>query len=891
MSGSGAKLSIPSTTRKMIQNIKEITGNHSEEEIYAMLKECSMDPNETTQKLLFQDTFHVVKRKRDKRKDNVGNKESGDIRWKSGNQGRGGRSLRVNFPPRFTSHDASGSKNSGTGRDSGNNQTAEKGAGCLLPASYDKSKETTQAASSTDVVANGSSTVTSESQCTVNSTSSPAGGGANPEVISPTIGADKLRNTMSLLQADNTLTVGLEIEETCGVPMTSSSNSLVPVTPASSATVCFSPSDPVLVPSNDLRLPGAVGAIKREVGSHRTVGESTTVVPTEKSALDIGAPFLQRKISSKSHGVGKSQLSETSPPSSTSGNSGSSGSRPSSNYSNRAQQIVGSQRAGPNKEWKPKPTGCNLPQGSGTVGSSDLPNNPVEGSGNSQTAAGILDSEDSTYKLQKKLEMLHLPPRQHVIIPNHIHVPESERTKLSFGSFDGTFEITSSAISAPASDKSSSPKSETSYITEENAEEQATRQSALMTAEEGAYPNHPHSPSHPPENFSVESDVPSNTVSDYNEAKPETALFSGGHQYSVVHTSPNYSFGLVPPMLGSQIAPFENSESQMREVSRLPSFVVQQPFDPASYYAQFYRSGADTDGRVSPFPSPGIAPKYNGNVAVLPPHTAQSPQEAGNSLVLSTVGQTPLVTQTAGLMQSSIAVTQQPVPVFRPPTGLHISHYPPNYISYGHFFSPFYVPPPGIHQFLSNGAFPQQPQAGSVYPAPPTAAATGVKYSLPQYKPGTNTGNSTQFGMPSGYGPYGSSPAGYNPSSASTGGNSTTNEDLNASQFKESNVYMTGQQSEGSAVWIAAAGRDMSNLPTSSFYNLPPQGQHVAFTPTQSGHGTFASIYHPAATASAAVHPLLQQTQAMAGAVDMVGPASNVYQQPQHQQVNWPSNY
>lgn len=159
---------------------------------------------------------------------------------------------------------------------------------------------------------------------------------------------------------------------------------------------------------------------------------------------------------------------------------------------------------------------------------------------------------------------------------------------------------------------------------------------------------------------------------------------------------------------------------------------------------------------------------------------------------MSTAGPSPLVTQGAGLVQSSIAVTQQPLPVFRPPTGIHISPYPPNYIPYGPYFSPFYVPP--IHQYLSNGAFPQQPQAGSVYPSPQAATCSGAKFSLPQYKPGTNTGNSAHIGMPSGYAPYGSSPAGYAPSSTAAAGNSTANEDLGASQFKESNVYMTGQQ-------------------------------------------------------------------------------------------------
>ena len=76
--------------------------------------------------------------------------------------------------------------------------------------------------------------------------------------------------------------------------------------------------------------------------------------------------------------------------------------------------------------------------------------------------------------------------------------------------------------------------------------------------------------------------------------------------------------------------------------------------------------------------------------------------------------------------------------------------------------------------------------------------------------------------MPGGYGPYGSSPAGYNPSSAAAVGNSTANEEIVASQFMENSVCIIGQQSEGSAVWIAAPDRDISDFPASSFYNLPP---------------------------------------------------------------------
>ncbi|KAJ4824702.1 hypothetical protein Tsubulata_040806 [Turnera subulata] len=875
MSGGGARVSIPNNVKKTIQNIKEITGNHTEDEIYAMLRECNMDPNETAQRLLLQDPFHEVKR-RHRKKENT-NRESGESRWRPGTQGRGSRGGRVNTSQRYTSHDAGVVKSSGSGRDNGTVQITEKSAGSSFQASQEKTKDISSSASSTAVIANGPASVASGTTGAASILTAGSGISQHDVPLSPT-SVNKPGAAASPINGNKSSTIASGYGDACSESVPASSNSSLSVTPASSSTACFSSSDPVLTPSNDSRLPGMVGTIKREVGSQRTVNESNADVPPEKSASGIGAPFLQGKTQSKSQGVVKSHLNESSQNSSASAHGGSSGSRPPSNYSSRSQPNIGPQK-GTTKEWKPKPTNSNVPLGS--AGSSDVSNLPVEASAQSQAESIVLDSEEATSKLQKKLEELHLPPRQHVIIPNHIHVPESERTKLSFGSFDANFGITSSFTSGPESDKSSTPVSETSEPIEDAVEEHAaSNQSVLVTNEEGGYPDQQKAPSQTPGHLSVEGDVPPNPVPDFNESKQENSL-SGGHQYSVVHTSPTYSFGFMPPILGSQMPPFENSESQ-----------VQQPFDPTSYYAQFYRSGADSDGRVSPFPSPGVATKYNGNVAVLPPHTSQSPQEGGNSLVLSTAGTTPLVTQAAGLMQSSIAVTQQPVPVFRPPTGLHISHYPPNYIPYGHYFPPFYVPPPGIHQFLSNGAFPQQPQAGGVYPAPPAAGVTGVKYSLPQYKPGTNTGNSNHIGMPSGYGPYGSSPAGYNPSSTATGGNSTTNEDLGTPQFKESNVYLSGQQSEGSAVWIAAPGRDISGLPASSFYNLPPQGQHVTFAPTQAGHGTFASIYHPGqAVTAAAVHPLLQQSQSMAGAVDMAGPAASVYQQPQHQQINWPSNY
>ncbi|XP_077237567.1 flocculation protein (DUF1296) [Tasmannia lanceolata] len=844
MSG-GFRVSIPNSVKKTIQNIKEISGNHTDDEIYAMLKECSMDPNETAQKLLHQDTFHEVRRKRDRRKENVNSREPADSRWRPGMQGRGGRGGRGNHSSRYITRDDGSGRNLNAGKeigDGGISQEAEN------KAQFPISSTVSGLANGPTNVAHGSSTR--------------------------------------------------------GLPAPTTPNSdqfLASATQASVSGVYSSASDPVLVPSLDSRVPGVVGTIKREVGSQRTAIESSnkrvsrdTTEPelspstNEEASSEIGNPFIHGKMPSKSQGIERSQLSETSQVVSTSSHAGSSSSsRPSSNYSNRSQQLIGSQKAvGPSKEWKPKPTNPNIVEASGTITTSDIPPFPVEANTRSLPEPSATSSEETTLKLQKKLEELHFSDRQHVIIPNHLQVPEAERTRLSFGSFDANFGVTTSFSNGPGSDKSSTPLSESSQVFEETAEEPLlSNQNASPTAHRGDYLDHPQSPTHMPESLSSgEVDVSSGTppVPEYDQSKPEAATPGGGPQYS--------GFGFMPPILGSQFTPFEGSESQARDASRLQSFVVPQPFDQSTYYTQFYRPGADGDGRFSPFLAPSAATKYNGNIVVLSAQTGQSPQESGNSLVLSTAGPSPLVSQSAGVVQSS--VTQQPVPVFRQTSGVHLSHYPLNYFPYNQYFSPIYGPAPTIHHFLSNTAFPQQPPAGTMYPPPAAAATTAVKYPLSQYKTGNNTGNSTHIGMPTGYGPYSSAPAGYSPSPAVTTGNSNGNEDLSATQYKENNVYLNGQQSEGSTVWISAPGRDISGLQPSSFYNLTPQGQHVTYAPMQSGHGAFPSIYHPAQTVPAAnVHPMLQQSQSMAGGVEMVGPPTGVYQQPQRAQINWGNNY
>ncbi|XP_052482108.1 GBF-interacting protein 1-like isoform X1 [Gossypium raimondii] len=236
-------------------------------------------------------------------------------------------------------------------------------------------------------------------------------------------------------------------------------------------------------------------------------------------------------------------------------------------------------------------------------------------------------------------------------------------------------------------------------------------------------------------------------------------------------------------------------------------------------------------------------------------------------------------------IQSSVAAAPQAVHLFRQP-------FPPNYFPYPHYLSPFYMHP--MHQFLNPTGLPQQPSTGNVY-MPPGVTPPGVKFPLPQFKPGTNAGNPAHLAIPSGYGPLTSPPIGFNlPLPSVTSGSSSSKEDIAALQLKENQIYTTGPLNESSALWMPAPGQDLSNLQVNSLYNLSLHGPQLPFSPAQAGHGAFAGLYQSPPQTMAApsnVNTLLQQSQSTAAAVGSVGPPSGTYQQPQLAQVNWKTNY
>ncbi|KAJ0259806.1 hypothetical protein HA466_0061050 [Hirschfeldia incana] len=109
-----SSVKIPSGSRKVVDDLKEIV-NYPEAEIYAVLKDCGMDPNEAVHRLLSQDPFHEVKSKKDKKKE-VRDIQDSRPRGYSNNYNRGARggSDRYAGGPRRTGASSFNSSESGS---------------------------------------------------------------------------------------------------------------------------------------------------------------------------------------------------------------------------------------------------------------------------------------------------------------------------------------------------------------------------------------------------------------------------------------------------------------------------------------------------------------------------------------------------------------------------------------------------------------------------------------------------------------------------------------------------------------------------------------------------------------------------------------------------------
>ncbi|KAB5534312.1 hypothetical protein DKX38_017398 [Salix brachista] len=785
---------IPDNVKKTIQSIREITGKqHSDEDVYSVLQDCSMDPDDTAQKLLYLGC-DWLRRKGGKEKVLAlihFMKSRGNV---IGERGLKEEELGVveetilRLPAVIAADcfsDAVGGRNVATRRENG--VIRMTGRSASKSSHFVQKKNNTAANPGT----NDLTTTSCDSSTLSNRSSIPRRGPQLPAAASGggssalSVKTDAFLPPAACSPAPLQVSVMLSKEQKS---TTFFNGLLASNTPTSVSGSISSSSDPISAPSMT-RNPGPVCRIKREEGSQQKAAEQNNIQGNKKNSL------------SKSKAVGKNQLSESLQPSTLSSYNDSLVVRSSANDSHSSEELTESLKTVLSEDAQAKVSSQSPPEPSITNG--------------------------------------------HVKFPNHFKVPEALKNGLTFGSFEsnsgpgkeyingcltfGSFDSNSGSetkLSHSIDGDINSTLVELAHSTAENARpdrgildcfcwivklkafQGLGGASQVMCNDSGLSPmqvDHSYQPEPPQlvlEKVLISEDnVAPSVDSKVVQSEQDEMLLPECHQSPTIQIAPNYGFGIMPPLQAAHLVPFVGHETRASDVSQLSGFASE------------------------------------------------------NSMSTST-------SSLSQSMQQSVAASLHPL-LFRPP-------YPPNYLQYGHYFNPYYLP--SMHQFLSHNGLPHQPSPGNAFLAPAPAAA-GVKFPVPppQFKPGTTARNPTPVAPPTLYGSYGSSPMGFNPGPAVSSGSSVGNDDQSASQLKERNIYTTGSLSTASS-WIPPPGQDLSSLQLSSLYHLHPQGQHLTFSPPQAGHGTFPGIYPPVQTMAApsTANHLTQQPQAMPATVEPV---------------------
>ncbi|XP_051135336.1 uncharacterized protein LOC127254322 [Andrographis paniculata] len=882
--------------RRTIQSIKEIVRNHSDADIYVVLKETNMDPNETTQKLLNQDPFHEVKRKRDKKKENPEHKRHVAA-------GPQKISAPVLLPPKYvTLSDHNTQKGV-----SGQNVASGKSPGSLsfssprkitepapLPPKYvTQSDRNTQRGGSGRNIASGATRefrivrdnrvnngANADSKVAQNSTSKSEGvisSGSMKSNSTESSGHQKAPSSQNSSQALNSransqsrqmkdsTSSGNDHREVPGERRVLTPNAASQVqtkanspqlnsTHASSTSVAgvySSSSDPVHVPPLHSKPAANIGTIRRDVGvvgpRRLSSGNSSKLSSSQKTSLpnthsgQVGhSPELRKPFNAISESDQSSQFVSPEavaldPPA---------GRPPSSNqHITRTSQFTSHHKAPqPNKEWKPKSSLKPSTKGPGVIG--------VSGKSTIPPPENSLDLNRDSAQMQEDLLQLNISESQNVIIAPHIRVSETDRCRLTFGSLGTNLDASmdSTCITDEGAELLTEPSQSVSVSVPEFSGNEPAGGNLLEMAED-------------PVRISG-SDSPSSGAE--HENKPIEKNQSLSQQ-----NSDNYAdVGLVQENTQS----YKPESLQHQNHSAIPTLTDYG--HQVGYEVSYFRPSIEET--VSGLPS---------SQEILNSHTT-------NVITSTAVG----MVQQQQQQQHHQQQQQQQLAQMYPQ--LHVSHFT-NLMPYRQFISPVYVPPMPVPGYSNNPAYPH-PTNGSSYVLMPGNSShltpSGMKYGIQQYKP-------VPAGSQTGFANY-TTPTGYAVNTPGVVGGAVGHDDSSRLKYKDT-LYVPNPQAETSEVWMSP--REHPGLQSASYYNMPAptphpayltsHGSHASFNAAaQSSHMQFPGMYHPPPQPApiASPHhlgPTLGNNVGVGVAPPAPGAQVGAYQQTQLGHFNWTGNF
>lgn len=418
-----------------VQRLKEVAKDCSIAEIESALKESYMDPDAAADKLLTQDPYIEVNRRRNKKKQNGSYDGSTEPRRQRENVAQGGkiykpdrniRNMRRGLYPRNTL--------SGLGdhrvefRVKNDNRFHHPTEGTKLASAqgsalFNKRRMTIfQEKSSTGALNN-------QNRLAAHFISNNRNGSSSSHLeFSQSNSYNGSRKKESEKKSAVPISDPLLHTSKQNDPQSQSASTAV----SNSVAAYPSASDPVHVPSPDSRSPAAIGTRKRDVGvvggrwqssennfkqssrpgsskSSSVFGRTSTIVPSHAGNTSSKHEQLILTTASDAVAIG-SAVSRAFL----------------SHHGNRAHQQPASHAKGP--VWKPKSSQKSNKSNPGVIGT------PVKSALPVSESSRNIDA-DST-NLQDKLLDVNINEFQNVIIAEHIRVPENERYRVTFGSFD-----------------------------------------------------------------------------------------------------------------------------------------------------------------------------------------------------------------------------------------------------------------------------------------------------------------------------------------------------------------------------------------------------------------------------------------------------------------------
>ncbi|XP_052179470.1 uncharacterized protein LOC127792879 isoform X2 [Diospyros lotus] len=793
----GALQSIPPSSRKMVQSLKEIV-NCPEPEIYAMLKDCNMDPNEAVNRLLLQDPFHEVKSKREKRKETKDTTESRS-RGVSGTSSRGSRGGTDRYVGRGGSTYFSSSE---TGAIHGKPAyKKENGANNYSSPSFPPSEVAgnnmnRRPASYSDPFTTENKTVTIgtvDGNLSLSHTSS----GYHQPAWTGVPGQVSMADIVKMGRPHGKPS-GTANQSQYGV-----SHHQVQASQTNALCHNLHSSEDYLSEVPELNHEPGVGT-----GQHDSWNDEWPLV--EQPTAPIVPPVLEPPKASE-------PLTDASHLSSERANHYSQTLKDEARTVEDADsQIVNATQLGSGSVSSSKVPEVNTGGAAGaSLFNSDIHNNispyqPHENAAEHQEVEGIDVSGSSvTSNLQQLSVQEDQEPSPEeegpsVIIPNHLQVQSADCSHLSFGSFGSGFS-TGPFSSRPL---------------------QSNQQETSIDAD---VPSVGHSDTRNPEYYE---DEPVGTASDGNLVqrsgtsaggyetpstsqpevlKPENAEAPHESQYTFPSSSSNYNFENGQQF--NPALPHSQSSSQMQNLAPFSNAYANSL--PSSLLAASVQPVRESDLPYSPFPmSQSTSTKYGNTLPSL--SSSISMPEA-----LKAVGFSSTLPTAQTLPGSSIATG--------PALPQHLAVHP------------YSQPTLPLGPFANMIGYPFLPQSYTYMPSAFQQAFAGnntyhqsLAAVLPQYKNSVSVTSLPQSAaIASGYGGFGSStsvPGNFpmNPSAA-PGATTLGYDDVLSSQYKDSNHLLSLQQSENSAAWVHGPGpRTMSGVQASTYYGLQGQNQQAS---------------------------------------------------------------